>query len=107
MKFKKTIFMILALICVSVSCFGCENSDKNRKYDIRIRLRSNLGDVVTFELGEDKKRMNLNIPAKKCIFGSTLIIYPIIRVGVISGLLRPNRVETEYIKVHYIANRVV
>ena len=36
--------------------YGCDNnSDENRKYDIRIRLRSNLGDVVTFELGEDKK----------------------------------------------------
>ena len=55
MKFKKTIFMILALICVSVSCFGCENSDKNKKYDVSIRLKNNLGGVVTFELGEDKK----------------------------------------------------
>ena len=59
MKFKKAIFTILALLCVSVFpvlCFGCDNnSDENRKYDIRIRLRSNLGDVVTFELGEDKK----------------------------------------------------
>ena len=56
MKLKKAIFTILALICVSVFCFGCDNnSDENRKYDIRIRLRSNLGDVVTFELGEDEK----------------------------------------------------
>ncbi len=59
MKFKKAIFTILALLCVSVFpvlCFGCDNnSDENRKYDIRIRLRSNLGDVVTFEPDEDDK----------------------------------------------------
>lgn len=55
MKFKKTIFMILALICVSVSCFGCENSGKNKKYDVSIRLKNNLGGVVTFEPGEDDK----------------------------------------------------
>ena len=55
MKFKKTIFIILALICVSVSCFGCENSGKNKKYDVSIRLKNNLGGVVTFEPGEDDK----------------------------------------------------
>ena len=55
MKFKKTIFMILALLCVSVSCFGCENSDKNKKYDVRIRLKRNLGGTVTFDVGEDEK----------------------------------------------------
>ena len=56
MKFKKTIFIILALICVSVSCFGCENSGKNKKYDVRIRLKRNLGGSITFDVGEDEKR---------------------------------------------------
>ena len=55
MKLKKAIFTILALLCVSVSCFGCENSDKNKKYDVSIRLKNNLGGVVTFEPGEDDK----------------------------------------------------
>lgn len=56
MKFKKAIFTILALLCVSVSCFGCENSGKNKKYDVRIRLKRNLGGTVTFDVGEDEKR---------------------------------------------------
>ena len=55
MKLKKAIFTILALLCVSVSCFGCENSGKNKKYDVSIRLKNNLGGVVTFEPGEDDK----------------------------------------------------
>jgi len=55
MKFKKAIFTILALLCVSVSCFGCENSGKNKKYDVRIRLKRNLGGTVTFDVGEDEK----------------------------------------------------
>ena len=68
MKFKKTIFMILALICVSVSCFGCENSDKNKKYDVRIRLKRNLGGTVTFDVGEDEKTYTFEYTGEEMYF---------------------------------------
>ena len=68
MKFKKTIFIILALICVSVSCFGCENSGKNKKYDVRIRLKRNLGGTVTFDVGEDEKTYTFEYTGEEMYF---------------------------------------
>ena len=68
MKFKKTIFIILALLCVSVSCFGCENSDKNKKYDVRIRLKRNLGGTVTFDVGEDEKTYTFEYTGEEMYF---------------------------------------
>ena len=68
MKFKKTIFIILALICVSVSCFGCENSDENKKYDVRIRLKRNLGGTVTFDVGEDEKKYEFEYTGEEIKF---------------------------------------
>ena len=68
MKFKKTIFIILALICVSVSCFGCENSGKNKKYDVRIRLKRNLGGSITFDVGEDEKKYTFEYTGEEMYF---------------------------------------
>ena len=68
MKFKKAIFTILALLCVSVSCFGCENSDKNKKYDVRIRLKRNLGGTVTFDVGEDEKTYTFEYTGEEMYF---------------------------------------
>ena len=68
MKLKKAIFTILALICVSVSCFGCENSGKNKKYDVRIRLKRNLGGTVTFDVGEDEKTYTFEYTGEEMYF---------------------------------------
>ena len=68
MKLKKAIFTILALLCVSVSCFGCENSGKNKKYDVRIRLKRNLGGSITFDVGEDEKKYTFEYTGEEMYF---------------------------------------